>query len=90
MTPDLRLLSGFARGVSLSLHVRVTCLHSGSWLLSGFIIRKGTEVWGGLGAAACTQGCRGGTPRFDTHGLFPLLRLNRTMLVPPDLGMISS
>ena len=36
MTPDLRLLSGFARGVSLSLHVRVTCLHSGSWLLSGF------------------------------------------------------
>ena len=36
MTPELRLLSGFARGVSLSLHVRVTCLHSGSWLLSGF------------------------------------------------------
>ena len=36
MTPDLRLLSGFARGVSLSLHVRVTCLHSGSWLLSGY------------------------------------------------------
>ena len=35
VTPDLRLLSGFARGVSLSLHVRVTCLHSGSWLLSG-------------------------------------------------------
>ena len=35
MTPDLSLLSGFARGVSLSLHVRVTCLHSGSWLLSG-------------------------------------------------------
>ena len=26
----------FARGVSLSLHVRVTCVHSGSWLLSGF------------------------------------------------------
>ena len=38
MTPDLRLLSGFARGVSLSLHVRVTCLHSGSWLLSGFFL----------------------------------------------------
>ena len=37
MTPDLRLLSGFARGVSLALHVRVTCLHSGSWLLSGFV-----------------------------------------------------
>ena len=35
MTPDLRLLSGFARGVSLSLHVPVTCLHSGSWPLSG-------------------------------------------------------
>ena len=35
MTPDLRLLSGFAGGVSLSLHVRVTCLHSVSWLLSG-------------------------------------------------------
>ena len=35
MTPDLRLLSGFARGVLLSLHVRDTCLHSGSWLLSG-------------------------------------------------------
>ena len=37
MTPVLRLLSGFARAVSLSLHVRVTCLHSGSWLLSGFL-----------------------------------------------------
>ena len=36
MTPDLSLLSGFARGVLLSLHVRGTCLHSGSWLLSGF------------------------------------------------------
>ena len=36
MTPDLSLLSGFARGVLLSLHVRDTCLHSGSWLLSGF------------------------------------------------------
>ena len=36
MTSDLSLLSGFARGVSLSLHVRETCLHSGSWLLSGF------------------------------------------------------
>ena len=37
MTPDLSLLSGFARGVLLSLHVRDTdtCLHSGSWLLSG-------------------------------------------------------
>ena len=38
MTPDLSLLSGFARGVVLSLHVRDTCLHSGSWLLSGFIV----------------------------------------------------
>ena len=36
MTPDLRLLSGFARGVLLSLHVRDTCLHSDSCLLSGF------------------------------------------------------
>ena len=36
MTPDLSLLSGFARGVLLSLHVRDTCLHSGSWLLSVF------------------------------------------------------
>ena len=36
MTPDLSLLSGFAGGVLLSLHVRDTCLHSGSWLLSGF------------------------------------------------------
>ena len=36
MTPDLRLLSDFARGVSLSLHARVTCLHSGSWLLFFF------------------------------------------------------
>ena len=40
MTPDLRLLSGFARGVLLSLHVRDTCLHSGSWLLSGFLNLK--------------------------------------------------
>ena len=38
MTPDLRLLSGFARGVLLSLHVRDMCLHSGSWLLSLFFI----------------------------------------------------
>ena len=37
MTPDLSLLSGFARRVLLSLHVRDTCLHSGSWLLSGFV-----------------------------------------------------
>ena len=36
MTPDLSLPSGFARGLVLSLHVRDTCLHSGSWLLSGF------------------------------------------------------
>ena len=36
MTPDLSLLSGFARGVLL-LHVRDTCLHSGSWLLSVFL-----------------------------------------------------
>ena len=35
MTPDLSLLSSFACGVLLSLHVRDTCLHSGSWLLSG-------------------------------------------------------
>ena len=35
MTPDLSLLSGFARGVLLSLHVRDMYLHSGSWLLSG-------------------------------------------------------
>ena len=38
MTPDLSLVTGFARGVLLSLHVRDTCLHSGSWLLSGFSI----------------------------------------------------
>ena len=38
MTPDLSLLSGFARGVLLS-HIRDTCLHSGSWLLSG--LRQG-------------------------------------------------
>ena len=37
MTPDQSLLSGFARGVLLSLHVRDTCLHSGSWLLSDFL-----------------------------------------------------
>ena len=35
MTPGLSLLNDFARGVLLSLHVRDTCLHSGSWLLSG-------------------------------------------------------
>ena len=38
MTPDLSLLSSFARGVLLSLHVRDACLHSGSWLLSGFML----------------------------------------------------
>ena len=40
MTPDLSLLSGFARGVLLSFYVRDTCLHSGSWLLSGLIQRQ--------------------------------------------------
>ena len=39
MTPDLSLQSGFARGVLLSLHVRDTCLHSGSWLLSGSFLQ---------------------------------------------------
>ena len=43
MTPDLSLLSGFAHGVLLSLHVRDTCLHSGSWLLSG--LRLGTRTF---------------------------------------------
>ena len=39
MTLDLSLLSAFARGVFLSLHVRDDmCLHSGSWLLSGFLL----------------------------------------------------
>ena len=38
MTTNLRLLSGFACGMSLSLHVRVTCLRSGSWLLSVFLL----------------------------------------------------
>ena len=42
MTPDLSLLSGFTRGVLLSLHVRDTCLHSGSWLLSGLILHHCT------------------------------------------------
>ena len=37
MAQDLSFLSGFAHGVSLSLHVRVTCLHSYSWLLSGWM-----------------------------------------------------
>ena len=44
MTPDLRLLSGFARGVSVSLHVRVTCLHSGLWLRTGLIRARGDNV----------------------------------------------
>ena len=54
MTPDLSLLSGFARGVLLSLHVRDTCLHSGSWLLSGFLGRLGVQGLGleGLGLKA--------------------------------------
>ena len=39
MTPDLRLLGGFACGVLLSLHVRDTCLHLGSWLLSGHFFK---------------------------------------------------
>ena len=42
MTPDLSLLSGFARGLLLSLHVRDTCLHSCSWLLSGFMVSPPT------------------------------------------------
>ena len=37
MTPDLSILIGFARGVLLSLRCTCQCLHSGSWILSGFI-----------------------------------------------------
>ena len=45
MTPDLSRPSGFARGLLSSLHVRDTCLHSGSWLLSGFAYG---ELWRNL------------------------------------------
>ena len=38
MTPDLRIPIGFARGVFLSLRCTCQCLHSGSWILSGFPI----------------------------------------------------
>ena len=45
MTADLSLLSGFARGVLLSLHVRDTCLHSGSRLLSGcWMVKRSMEL----------------------------------------------
>ena len=60
MTRDLSLLSGFARGVLLSLHVRDTCLHSGSWLLSGskwrscaFFIKKWKFLMRNTTAASC-------------------------------------
>ena len=45
MTRDLSLLSRFDRGLLLSLHVRHTCLHSGSWLLSGCVQGLGFRDW---------------------------------------------
>ena len=66
MTPDLSLLSGFARGELLSLHVRDTCLHSGSWLLSGLVNRLRVEIQG-LGFS---QGVHGQAPMgFKAKGL---------------------
>ena len=55
MTPDLSLLSGFARGVLLSLHVRDTCLHSGSWLLSGFFLMLSLNPKPSLGSLGVIQ-----------------------------------
>ena len=58
MTLDLSLLSGFGRGVLLSLHVRDTCLHSGSWLLSGLHMKRGLFLcW--------SRAVRGPTRRFE-------------------------
>ena len=37
MTPDLSFLTDVACGLFVSLRVRVTCLHSGSWILSGLV-----------------------------------------------------
>ena len=64
MTPDLHLKSGFARGVSLSLPVHVTCLHSGSWLLSGFSLKSHKYMsrlaYKFLRRSLLPQGCSGG------------------------------
>ena len=38
----------FRPWVSLSLHVRVTCLHSGSWLLSGWDYKDFVKAISGL------------------------------------------
>ena len=40
MTPDLRILIGFVRGVLLSLRCTCQCLHSGSRILSGFSLKR--------------------------------------------------
>ena len=65
MTPDLSLLSGFARGVLLSLHVRDACLHSGSWLLSGFLFAWGLQ---GNGLPSLSRGY--GEPRLGLLGVY--------------------
>ena len=52
MTPDLSLRNGFARGLLLSLQIRDTCLHSGSWLLSGFI-KAWIQIIDGLRPQPC-------------------------------------
>ena len=57
-------------GVSLSLHVRVTCLHSGSWLLSGFygLVFRGPVFRLHVGIED-TLGLRAGFPQ--KHGAKP-------------------
>ena len=63
MTSDLSLLSGFARRVLLSLHVRDTYLHSGSWFLSGLDTTAEAAsllVFNIHVPYACRKGTRGG------------------------------
>ena len=47
MTPDPSFLIGVARGVLLLCDVCVTCLHSGSWILTGLapLGKKAGAYW---------------------------------------------
>ena len=91
MTPDLSLLSGFARGVLLSLHVRDTCLHSGSWLLSGFLALAFSWLLAPLNDLGLWLRLRLGSSNFgrglcrDLPGLELLLRL--AVCNPPEASV---
>ena len=67
MTPDLGLLSGFARGVLLSLHVRDTCLHR---VRGSYLVPFWGQGFGPLGCAETRSSFLGSQGSFKDSGIF--------------------